>query len=161
MFGAGLIRLRGDSCWRDLTCLDYHYETQPMPNPLSCYFHWMPRWAHHGGVAFNHFIELTVPFAYFAPQPVATVAGLLTILFQLLLMPSGNLSYLNLFTMVLAIPLLDGRLLARIVRVRVPAAAQPWRATRYLMAFDGHWRTPGILTLPILGAAGTAVSPLR
>ncbi len=134
MFGAGLIKLRGDSCWRDLTCLDYHYETQPMPNPLSWYFHWMPRWVHHGGVAFNHFIELIVPFAYFAPQPVATVAGLLTILFQLLLMLSGNLSFLNLFTMVLAIPLLDGRLLARVVRVRLPPAGQPWRATRYLMA---------------------------
>ena len=24
MFGAGLIKLRGDLCWRDLTCLDYH-----------------------------------------------------------------------------------------------------------------------------------------
>jgi Lipase maturation factor len=23
-FGAGLIKLRGDRCWRDLTCLDYH-----------------------------------------------------------------------------------------------------------------------------------------
>src|SRR5438045_199408 len=30
-FGAGLIKLRGDPCWRDLTCLYYHHETQPMP----------------------------------------------------------------------------------------------------------------------------------
>ena len=42
MFGAGLIKLRGDPCWRDLTCLNYYFETQPMPNPLSWYFHWMP-----------------------------------------------------------------------------------------------------------------------
>ena len=33
--GAGLIKLRGDPCWRDLTCLQYHHETQPMPGPLS------------------------------------------------------------------------------------------------------------------------------
>ncbi len=26
-FGAGLIKLRGDPCWRDLTCLYYHHET--------------------------------------------------------------------------------------------------------------------------------------
>jgi lipase maturation factor len=32
MFGAGLIKLRGDSCWRDLTCLNYYFETQPIPN---------------------------------------------------------------------------------------------------------------------------------
>ena len=43
MFGAGLIKLRGDACWRDLTCLDYFFETQPMPNPLSWYFHQLPR----------------------------------------------------------------------------------------------------------------------
>ncbi|EUA43060.1 lipase maturation factor family protein [Mycobacterium xenopi 3993] len=30
-FGAGLIKLRGDPCWRNLTCLYYHHETQPMP----------------------------------------------------------------------------------------------------------------------------------
>jgi hypothetical protein len=27
MFGAGLIKIRGDDCWRDLTAMDYHYET--------------------------------------------------------------------------------------------------------------------------------------
>ena len=26
MLGAGLIKIRGDPCWRDLTCLDYHYK---------------------------------------------------------------------------------------------------------------------------------------
>ena len=46
MFGAGLIKMRGDPCWRDLTCLNYHYETQPMPGPLSWYFHWAPAWFH-------------------------------------------------------------------------------------------------------------------
>ena len=44
MFGAGLIKLRGDPCWHDLTCLDYHYETQPMPNPLSWFLHGAPQW---------------------------------------------------------------------------------------------------------------------
>ena len=46
MFGAGLIKLRGDPCWGDFTCLDYHYETQPMPNPLSWFFHNGPQWTH-------------------------------------------------------------------------------------------------------------------
>ena len=42
MLGAGLIKLRGDPCWRDLTCLVFHYETQPNPNPLSWWFHQLP-----------------------------------------------------------------------------------------------------------------------
>jgi len=68
MFGAGLIKMRGDPCWRNLTCLDYHYETQPMPNPLSWYFFNAPQWTHKTGVAFNHFAELFVPFWYFRPN---------------------------------------------------------------------------------------------
>ncbi|CAN0371180.1 unnamed protein product, partial [Hapterophycus canaliculatus] len=40
--GAGLIKLRGDACWRDLTCMDFHYQTQPNPNPLSRFLHHLP-----------------------------------------------------------------------------------------------------------------------
>jgi len=109
MFGAGLIKLRGDACWRDLTCLNYYFETQPIPNALSWYFHWLPSSVHRAGVAFNHVVELAVPFAYFAPQPVAGIAGLITIAFQLSLIVSGNLSWLNWMTIVLCIPTLDDR----------------------------------------------------
>ncbi|HEY2907715.1 MAG TPA: lipase maturation factor family protein [Vicinamibacterales bacterium] len=112
MFGAGLIKLRGDSCWHDLTCLDYYFETQPMPNPLTWYFHWMPSWIHHGGVVFNHVAELVVPFGYVLWQPFAAIAGIITIVFQLVLIVSGNLSWLNWLTMVLAISTLNDRWLS-------------------------------------------------
>jgi len=109
MFGAGLIKLRGDPCWRHLTCLDYYFETQPIPNAVSWYFHWMPAAVHRAGVVFNHIAELGIPFLYFAPQPVAGIAGLITIVFQLTLIVSGNLSWLNWLTIVLCIPTLDDR----------------------------------------------------
>src|SRR5262245_29688554 len=54
MTGAGMIKLRSDPCWRDLTCLYYHYETQPIPNPLSRRIHFLPLWVHRAGAAFNH-----------------------------------------------------------------------------------------------------------
>ncbi|HYP89542.1 MAG TPA: lipase maturation factor family protein, partial [Polyangiaceae bacterium] len=57
MFGAGLIKLRGDECWTNLTCLAYHYETQPNPGPLSPWFHAAPLWFHELGVLFNHLVE--------------------------------------------------------------------------------------------------------
>ncbi|MDQ2775571.1 MAG: lipase maturation factor family protein, partial [Acidobacteriota bacterium] len=107
MFGAGLIKMRGDPCWRDLTCLNYFYETQPMPNPLSWYFHWAPQWLNKGGVLFNHFSELIVPFFYFLPQPFAGIAGVITIVFQLTIIVSGNLSWLNWLTLILAFSTLD------------------------------------------------------
>jgi len=112
MFGAGLIKLRGDPCWTDLSCLNYYFETQPMPNPLTWYFHWLPHSIHAAGVVFNHVAELIVPFAYFAPQPFAAIAGVLTIAFQGVLIVSGNLSWLNWLTVVLGIPLIGDRWLA-------------------------------------------------
>jgi len=48
MLGAALIKLRGDIVWRDLTALYYHFETQPIPNPLSRWFHFLPRWLRRG-----------------------------------------------------------------------------------------------------------------
>jgi len=132
MFGAGLIKLRGDACWRDLTCLDYYFETQPIPNPLSWLFHWLPASAHRAGVVFNHVAELGVPFAYFAPQPIAGIAGLITIAFQLVLIASGNLSWLNWITIVLCIPTLDDRWWAWLP-VTPPSLEAPQLAHRILI----------------------------
>jgi len=117
MFGAGMIKLRSDPCWRDLTCLFYHYETQPLPNRLSWYLHHSPRWTHKAGVLFTHFAQLVVPWFYFAPAPLCYWAGGLTILFQITLILSGNLSWLNYITIVLCIPCFDDRFLTRIIHI--------------------------------------------
>lgn len=45
MLGAGLIKIRGDEIWRNGTALYYHFETQPIPGPLSRWFHFLPRLA--------------------------------------------------------------------------------------------------------------------
>jgi hypothetical protein len=134
MFGAGLIKLRGDPCWRDLTCLDYHYETQPMPNPLSWFYHHGPSWSRKAGVLFNHFVELIVPFAYFLPQPLAAMAGALTIVFQLLIFSSGNLSWLNILTLGLAFSCFDDGTIVRILPVQIPELHTPDMALRILTA---------------------------
>ena len=108
-FGAGLIKLRGDPCWRDLTCLRYHHETQPMPGPFSWWFHHLPMPLHRVEVLANHGTQLVVPFFLFLPQPIAGVAAGIMIVTQLWLMASGNFSWLNAITIVLALPVLgDG-----------------------------------------------------
>ena len=113
MFGAGLIKLRGDTCWRDLTCLYYHYETQPIPNPLSWWLHFRPHWFHKFGVLWNHFIELIVPWFAFGPRASRHVAGLLLVSFQVILILSGNLSFLNWLTIVPALACFDDSFLQR------------------------------------------------
>ncbi|WP_329570401.1 lipase maturation factor family protein [Kitasatospora sp. NBC_01266] len=101
-FGAGLIKLRGDRCWRDLTCLRYHHETQPMPGPLSWYFHHLPMPLHRAEVAANHLAQLGLPVLLFAPQPVASWAAGAMVLTQLWLVASGNFAWLNWLTIALA-----------------------------------------------------------
>jgi hypothetical protein len=99
-FGAGLIKLRGDPCWRDLTCMEYHHETQPMPNPLSWYAHSAPRWYHRLETVGNFVAQLVLPFGLFLPQPLASVAAILMILTQLYLVVTGNYAWLNWATIV-------------------------------------------------------------
>ncbi len=120
-FGAGLIKLRGDPCWRDLTCLSYHHETQPMPNPLSWYFHRLPAAAHRMEVLGNHVAQLVVPFFLFAPQPIATLAGLVVVVTQSWLVLSGNFSWLSVITIVLAFASFDDAALSRVLPMARPA----------------------------------------
>ncbi len=107
MLGAGLIKLRGDSCWRDLTALYYHYETQPIPNPLSRWLHFAPKWFHQGGVLMNHFVELVVPWFSFYGRRARHIAGVLMAGFMGVLILTGNLSFLNWLTIIPALACLD------------------------------------------------------
>jgi hypothetical protein len=118
MLGAGLIKLRGDPCWWDLSCLFYHYETQPLPNPLSWYFHQLPARFQQGSVLFNHLVELVAPWFFFGPRRLRHLAGLLTIAFQASLILSGNLSWLNYLSIVLCVACFDDQALARFLPAR-------------------------------------------
>ena len=128
MIGAGLIKLRGDPCWRDLTCLYYHYETQPIPSPISRYLHFAPHWFHNVETAWNHFIELVVPWFSFAPRTARHMAGVLLITFQIFLIISGNLSFLNYVTIIPFLACFDDtffrRILPKLLVRRAEGAAQ-------------------------------------
>ena len=115
MVGAGLIKMRGDPCWRDLTCLYYHYETQPIPSPISRYLHFAPHWFHNVETAWNHFIELIVPWFSFGPRTGRHVAGVLLVTFQIFLIISGNLSFLNYLTIIPFLACFDDTFLRRIL----------------------------------------------
>jgi preprotein translocase subunit YajC len=121
--GAGLIKLRHDRCWRDLTCLAFHHETQPLPNPLSWYFHRLPPPVHKLEVLANHVSQLVLPFGLFAPQPVAAVCGGLIILTQCWLMLSGNFAWLNLLTITLAVVAIPDSVLAPLTGLSGPEGA--------------------------------------
>lgn len=156
MLGAGLIKIRGDECWRDLTALVYHYETQPVPNPLSRLLHAAPVWFHRLGVLWNHFVELVVPWFGFWPGRCRNFAGFLMAGFMITLILSGNLSFLNWLTIIPCLACIDDSIWRRIL----PA----WLVQRSEMA-ERSKRDSKVQT--VLGCvfalivAGLSVAPVR
>ena len=132
MLGAGLIKARGHGCWSlsQLRCLDWHFETQPIPNPVSPLYHAAPHWFHAAGVLFNHLCELVLPFFVFGPRLARLVAGCCMISFQATLISSGNLAFLNWLTIVPIIACLDDDFLLRLSPQRVRAWARRWLGAR-------------------------------
>ena len=156
MLGAGLIKLRGDPCWRDLTCLYYHYETQPLPNPLSRWLHFRPHWFQQAGVLFNHLAELVAPWGVVWPRVTRLAAGGVMLAFQLTLVLSGNLSFLNWLTIIPILSCFDDGLLRHVLprrlvlrAERAAAAAVPSRAQSVVTA------------ALVLVVAGLSIAPIR
>ncbi|GLZ46306.1 membrane protein [Actinomycetospora sp. NBRC 106375] len=133
-FGAGLIKMRGDPCWRDLTCLDYHHETQPLPGPTSWFFHHLPRPLHRVEVLANHVTQLAVPFLLFLPQPVASIAAVVVVVTQGWLVSSGNFAWLNFLTISLAFAAVDDASFGLVLPLpaTAPGPLPPWFAVLVL-----------------------------
>ena len=135
MLGAGLIKVRWDVNWRNGTALYYHFETQPIPGPLSRWFHFLPRTFLKVGVWFNFLAELGAPWFVFWPRIARHIAGVVIVLFQFNIILSGNLSFLNWLAIVPALACFDdgfwSKLLPRRLVRKADAAnrvAEPSRA---------------------------------
>jgi len=124
MFQSGITKLiYDDPTWRNLTALTFHYETQPLPTWIGWYAHQLPVWCQKASCGAMYFIELVLPFLFFAPRRLRFVAAGGTVLLQLLIGLTGNYNFFNLLTIVLCIPLLDDFALEKFV---------PRRAGRFL-----------------------------
>ena len=114
MFSSGVVKLAsGDPTWRNLTALEYHYYTQPLPTPIAWYVHLAPPWFQHASTVFVFFVELAIPFLIFAPRLWRFVGGGFLILLQLLIALTGNYAFFNLLTVALCLLLFDDAFLAR------------------------------------------------
>lgn len=115
MMGAGMIKIRGDDVWRNGTALYYHFETQPIPGPLSRWFHFLPRSVLKIGVWYNFLAELVAPWFIFTPRIARLIAGSVIVILQIILILSGNLSILNWLTIVPALACFDDRFWSKLL----------------------------------------------
>ena len=87
-------------------------QTQPVPNPLSYYLHQSPEFIHWAETAGNHFVELVAPFFILLNRRLVIVGGCIQVLFQVVIIISGNLSFLNWLTIIPALACFDDRSIA-------------------------------------------------
>jgi predicted DCC family thiol-disulfide oxidoreductase YuxK len=146
MLQSGCVKLlSGDPVWHNLTALRFHYETQPLPTWIGWYAFQLPASIQKACAVAMFGIELVVPFLIFAPRRPRQLACVILILFQVLILLTGNYAFFNLLTIALCLLLLDDAALQALIPSRLrtrwlarkPAAAQPQR----------HW--PPQLTVPL------------
>ncbi len=114
LFLSGFVKLAsGDPTWRDLTALEYHYWTQPLPTWTSAYAAALPHAVQVASVLATFAVELAVPFLLFAPRRPRRAAVLVLVGFQLCLLATGNFAFFNLLTIVLCVAALDDAVLSR------------------------------------------------
>lgn len=114
MFMSGMVKLlSGDPNWRNLTALEYHYMTQPLPDPLSWFMYHLPAWFQQMSTGAVLVLEVGIPFLIFFPRRVRYFGFWCLIALQLLIFLTGNYTFFNLLAMALFLFLLDDDRLAR------------------------------------------------
>lgn len=150
MLESGLVKLTWDNgyspaalggltnSWENLTALDYHYWTQPLPHVVSWWAAKLPELFQKMSVVGVLLIEIPLPFLIFAPRRARYVAFFGIALLMLLIAATGNYNFFNLLTLVLALTLLDDSFWPRWLRQRVtevqpPALLSPARRRHWLL----------------------------
>ncbi|MCX6925036.1 MAG: lipase maturation factor family protein [Verrucomicrobia bacterium] len=122
VFQSGCVKLlSGDSSWRDLAALNFHYATQPLPTWIGWYAHQLPTWAQEVSVAVMFGIELFVPFLIFAPRRLRRFACGAMGFLQVLILLTGNYCFFNLLTIALCLLLLDDAAVVALLPPRLRA----------------------------------------
>jgi hypothetical protein len=108
MLMSGVVKLTsGDDCWWNLTALDYHYWSQPLPTVFGWWADQGPEWFKHFSVAFCLVVEIIVPFFIWAPRRLRLIAAGLMIFLQIAIGLTGNYCFFNLLTIGLCLLLID------------------------------------------------------
>ena len=117
MLMSGVVKLTsGDPTWWNLTALDYHYWSQPLPTVFAWWADKTPEWFKQFSVAFCIVVEIGVPFFIWAPRRLRLIAAGLLVLLQLAIAITGNYCFFNLLTIALCLLLIDDSVAASLCR---------------------------------------------
>jgi predicted DCC family thiol-disulfide oxidoreductase YuxK len=148
LFMSGVVKLTSnDDSWWNLTALDYHYWTQPLPTVIGWWSDQHPEWFKKFSVAFCLVVEIVAPFFIWAPRRLRHVAAGFLVVLQIVIAATGNYCFFNLLTVALCLLLFDDALLGRWIgkasrdgEIRGPRSARALPAAAIVVL---------VLTLPI------------
>lgn len=107
MFCSGVVKLASkDKSWRDLTALNFHFWTQPLPTPLAWWMAKLPSWLLKASVTAMFAIELILPILMWTSPEGAFGAFVGFVVLQLLIALTGNYTFFNILTLGLCFVLL-------------------------------------------------------
>jgi predicted DCC family thiol-disulfide oxidoreductase YuxK len=131
MVMSGVVKLTsGDDCWWNLTALDYHYWSQPLPTIFGWWADQHPEWFKRFSVAFCLVVEIIVPVFIWAPRRPRLIACGLMVFLQIVIALTGNYCFFNLITIALCLLLIDDASLRR-KQPAVSDRSYSWRLSMY------------------------------
>jgi predicted DCC family thiol-disulfide oxidoreductase YuxK len=141
-FLSGAVKLLShDFSWRNLSALDYHFHTQPLPTVFAWYADKLPRLFQHASTFLVLVIEIGIPFLIFLPRRLRHAGAWSIIALQALIFVTGNYTFFNVLTVAICLFLFDDRELARFAPRRFSDSTagslltdQPNRVQRVLVA---------------------------
>lgn len=114
MLMSGVVKLTsGDDSWWNLTALDYHYWTQPLPTVIGWWSDQHPEWFKKFSVAFCLIVEIIGPLFIWAPRRLRHIAAGFMVFLQIAIAVTGNYCFFNLLTIALCLLLIDDALWRR------------------------------------------------
>ncbi len=108
--------LGGDVAWRNLTAMDYYYETAPIPTWLGWLAHQLPHWFQAVTVVMTFVVEILAPFLLFAPRWWRVRTAALLLMFQVAIALTANYTFFNLLAIALCLFVMDDAFWSRRMR---------------------------------------------
>jgi lipase maturation factor 1 len=125
-FESGVVKWAGgDPEWRHLTALDHYYENGPLPDWIGWYAQQLPHVFQATVAAATLLVEIFVVWMLFLPRKYRRICFCIVTPFQIGIILTANLAFLNYFTLAMGFLLLDDEVLTRVYRRLGWAAKTP------------------------------------
>jgi lipase maturation factor 1 len=152
MVSSGCVKLlSGDTSWRNLTALTFHYQTQPLPTWIGWYAGQLPLWFQKISCAAMFAVELGAPFLIFAPRQIRFFGCAALVSLQILILLTGNYTFFNFLAIALCLLLLDDFILQKFVPRKMSGCFKTQKN-------GPRWRWPRVIIIIPLAVVVLAVS---